>query len=110
MTIDLRIERADLVDRLDARVDGMWHDGLVDEVARLAPAAFGVHREQGDRLRAGPRADSTADVDEQRRWSRPQPLTRRYARRQVAWFGRYRDAVGSTPTIGGPRPDSPGSG
>jgi len=42
VAIGLRADRAALVERLDARVHGMWRDGLVDEVARLLPAGLGV--------------------------------------------------------------------
>ncbi|HXR43221.1 MAG TPA: tRNA (adenosine(37)-N6)-dimethylallyltransferase MiaA, partial [Pseudolysinimonas sp.] len=42
VTLGLRMARPQLVERLDARVLTMWREGLVDEVARLRPAGFGV--------------------------------------------------------------------
>src|SRR3954469_8643287 len=42
VTIGLQSERAALIERLDARVVGMWRDGLVEEVAALLPAGLGV--------------------------------------------------------------------
>ncbi len=92
--VHLRSERAALVDRLDRRVDAMWQAGLLEEVRRLIPQ--GIERgvtarkaigyaqalaELGGRMS---RADAIAET---------QQLTRTYARRQVSWFKRYRDAV-----------------
>src|SRR5690606_29833075 len=92
VTIGLRLHRAKLVRRLDERVQRMWEAGLVDEVAALRPAGFGTTagraigyaqalRQLGGEL---DEADAIADT---------QALTRRYARRQVSWFGRARDTV-----------------
>jgi tRNA dimethylallyltransferase len=92
VTIGLRAPREELIPRLDARVDTMWADGLVDEARHLIPAgietgvtasrAIGYAQALGQvhgRLTA-------ADAIEQTR-----QLTRRYARRQVSWFKRYPD-------------------
>jgi tRNA dimethylallyltransferase len=93
LVVHLRSDRAALVDRLDRRVERMWRDGLVDEVRALLPLGL----EQGVTARKAigyaqalaqlqgrmPRADAVAET---------QQLTRVYARRQVSWFKRYRDA------------------
>lgn len=91
--IDLVLDRAELVPRLDERVERMWADGLVAEV---------------DALRDGPGLGLTASraigyaqalaqlegtVSQAEAIAATQHLTRRYARRQVSWFRRYRDAV-----------------
>lgn len=91
-TIVLGLERAALVERLDARVGRMWEAGLVDEVARLRPAGFGVTAS-----RAIGYAQALAQLDgmltESEAIEQTAALTRRYARRQVSWFGRFADAV-----------------
>jgi tRNA dimethylallyltransferase len=100
VTIGLRAERAALIDRLDARVAGMWRDGLVEEVAALRPAGLGVTA-----ARAIGYAQAVAQLDgilsEQEAIEQAAVLTRRYARRQVGWFGR---SV-STSWIGSDDPD-----
>jgi len=92
--VHLRSDRARLVERLDARVERMWRDGLVDEVAGLVPR--GLERGVTARKAIGyaqalaqlqgrmPREDAIAET---------QQLTRTYARRQVGWFRRYADAT-----------------
>ncbi|HEY4226273.1 MAG TPA: tRNA (adenosine(37)-N6)-dimethylallyltransferase MiaA [Pseudolysinimonas sp.] len=88
VTIGLRTDRATLIDRLDARVAGMWRDGLVEEVAALRPAGLGVTA-----ARAIGYAQALAQLDgelsESEAIEQSAALTRRYARRQVGWFGRY---------------------
>lgn len=92
--LTLTLPREELVPRLDARVSGMWADGLVDEVAGLLPAGLAdgvtasraIGYAQAARQLAGELTEEQA-VEETR------ALTRRYARRQVSWFGRYADAV-----------------
>ena len=88
--IGLRAPREELTARLDARVDGMWAAGLVDEVRSLIRAGIehGVtaSRAIGYAQALGQiRGDLTAaEAIEQ-----TQQLTRRFARRQVSWFKRY---------------------
>ncbi|WP_445337136.1 tRNA (adenosine(37)-N6)-dimethylallyltransferase MiaA [Clavibacter sp. CFBP 8614] len=90
----LTLPREELVPRLDARVEGMWAAGLVDEVAGLLPAGLAdgvtasraIGYAQAARQLAGEITEAEA-VEETR------ALTRRYARRQVSWFGRYTEAV-----------------
>lgn len=86
-------DRDVLVERLDRRVDGMWQDGLVDEVRRLLPLGL-------ERGVTASRAIGYAQAAAQLRGALTEPeavaetaaLTRRYARRQVSWFRRYREA------------------
>ncbi|MFE6963494.1 tRNA (adenosine(37)-N6)-dimethylallyltransferase MiaA [Agromyces sp. NPDC057679] len=92
--VHLRADRGVLVERLDDRVHGMWRQGIVDEVRGLVP--LGLERGVTARKAIGyaqalaelqgrmPRAEAVAET---------QQLTRTYARRQVGWFKRYRDAV-----------------
>ena len=92
--VHLRSERSRLVDRLDARAARMWEAGLLDEVRSLLP--FGIERGITARKAIG-YAQALAEL--QGRMSRSeaiaetQQLTRTYARRQVGWFTRYRDAM-----------------
>ena len=98
--VGLDVERAELVQRLDARVDRMWSAGLVDEVAAL--------RERG--LERGPTASRAigyaqalgelqGDLSEARAIEQTKALTRRYARRQVSWFKRYPALEWHTPPV-----------
>jgi tRNA dimethylallyltransferase len=87
VTIGLRAERPALIARLDARVERMWHDGLVAEVEALRPSGLGVTA-----ARAIGYAQAIAQLDgvltESEAIEQTATLTRRYARRQVGWFGR----------------------
>lgn len=88
--IGVHSERAELVQRLDRRVEAMWAAGLLDEVASLVPRGI----EQGA---TASRAIGYAQALSQLRGeltageaiAQTQTLTRRYARRQVSWFRRY---------------------
>ena len=91
-TIVLGLDRADLVARLDARVERMWRAGLVDEVARLRPAGFGITAGRAIGY-AQALAQLDGELTEAEAIAQTSALTRRYARRQVSWFGRSRDAV-----------------
>jgi tRNA dimethylallyltransferase len=88
-TIGLRTDRARLVERLDERVLGMWRDGLVAEVERLRPAGLGMTASRAIGY-AQAAAQSRGELSEQQAIEEAAALTRRYARRQVSWFGRYR--------------------
>ncbi|MCW2712986.1 MAG: tRNA delta(2)-isopentenylpyrophosphate transferase [Frankiales bacterium] len=88
-TLSLGVDRPDLADRIASRVDRMWEQGLVDEVRRL----------EGEGLREGvtaSRALGYAQVlgaldgrwDEAHARELTRTATRRFARRQRAWFGR----------------------
>jgi tRNA dimethylallyltransferase len=88
--VHLRAERAALVERLDARVEQMWADGLLDEVRGLIPR--GLERGVTARKAIG-YAQALAEIHgrmtEAEAIAETQALTRTYARRQVGWFRRY---------------------
>jgi tRNA dimethylallyltransferase len=92
VTIGLRLERERLVPRLDARVDGMWRAGLVEEVSRLRPGGFGTTAARAIGYAQALR-QLDGELDEAGAIAETQALTRRYARRQVSWFRRSRDTV-----------------
>ena len=88
MSFGLATPRELLVHRLDARVAGMWSDGLGDEVRSLELAGLGVTASRAigyaqaiEQLHG---VITEAEAIEQTR-----VLTRKYARRQVGWFRRY---------------------
>lgn len=90
--IGLTLERSALVARLNQRVQRMWAQGMLDETARLrdeglergitASRAIGYAQALGQLRGDLTQDDAIAET---------QALTRRYARRQVSWFRRYRD-------------------
>ncbi|HEU4756283.1 MAG TPA: tRNA (adenosine(37)-N6)-dimethylallyltransferase MiaA [Agromyces sp.] len=92
--VHLRGDRARLVERLDARVLGMWEAGLLDEVRGLIPR--GLERGVTARKAIG-YAQALGEIHGRmsaaEAISETQQLTRTYARRQVSWFGRYREAT-----------------
>lgn len=92
VTIGLRLDRAALVERLDARVEGMWRDGLVDEVAGLLPAGLGTTASRAIGY-AQVAAQLAGETTEAEAIAEAALLTRKYARRQVSWFGRFPDTV-----------------
>ncbi len=89
VVLGLRSPREELVRRLDERVIGMWAAGLADEVRGLIPqgiesgvtASRAIGYQQCLAFIAGSLSEAEA-IEE------TQALTRRYARRQVSWFGR----------------------
>ncbi|TDN88633.1 tRNA (adenosine(37)-N6)-dimethylallyltransferase MiaA [Microbacterium sp. BK668] len=90
--VGVSVPRQDLVERLDDRVEGMWRDGLVDEVASLRKRGL----EQGVTARraigyAQALAQLNGQLAQEEAIAQTQQLTRRYARRQVSWFRRYED-------------------
>jgi tRNA dimethylallyltransferase len=88
--IGLHEERSVLVERLDARVEGMWRHGLLDEVEALR--AEGLERGTTARRAIGyaqALAQLAGELDRTEAIAQTQALTRRYARRQVSWFRRY---------------------
>lgn len=92
--VGTRIERAELVPMLDARVEGMWRDGLVAEAAALRERGL----EDGVTARraigyAQALGQLRGELTESEAIAQTQALTRRYARRQVSWFRRYRDVA-----------------
>lgn len=88
LTLGLNADRAELVERLDRRVRAMWRAGLLDEVAGLMPAGFGVTASRAIGY-AQAIAQLRGELGEKQAIEQTAALTRRYARRQVGWFGRY---------------------
>jgi tRNA dimethylallyltransferase len=89
--IALQAPRDVLVERLDARAAGMWRHGLLDEVRALRPAGLGVTAARAIGY-AQALAQLDGEVDESEAIAQTATLTRRFARRQVGWFRRYRTA------------------
>lgn len=88
--VGVTLPRAQLVERLDARVAGMWRDGLVSEVEGLR--ARGLEDGVTARRAIGytqALAQLSGRQSEAEAIAETQALTRRYARRQVSWFKRY---------------------
>lgn len=90
----LESPRDELVARLDARVERMWADGLVDETRRLVDAGL----ERGTTARraigyAQALAELRGETTREAAIAEAQALTRAYARRQVSWFRRYGTAL-----------------
>jgi tRNA dimethylallyltransferase len=88
--VGVQVPREELIERLDARVERMWRDGLLDEVELLR----GRGLEQGVTARraigyAQALAQLAGELSEAEAIEQTQQLTRRYARRQVSWFRRY---------------------
>ena len=88
--IGLTSPRAELVARLDTRVERMWADGLLDEVGALRERGL----EHGTTARraigyAQALAQVKGEMTREEAIAQTQALTRRYARRQVSWFRRY---------------------
>lgn len=86
--LGLRADRDVLDTRIDARVEGMWEAGLVEEVRALEAAGL---REGRTASRALGYAQVLAQLDgaltpEQAR-AETARATRRFARRQQSWFG-----------------------
>ena len=91
--VALQHPRELLVERLDRRVEAMWSGGLLAEVETLVPEGL----EQGTTARraigyAQALAELHGTMSRRDAIAEAQALTRRYARRQVSWFRRYRDA------------------
>ncbi|RFA08927.1 tRNA (adenosine(37)-N6)-dimethylallyltransferase MiaA [Subtercola boreus] len=93
VVVALRHPRELLVERLDRRVERMWREGLLAEVEALVPLGL----EDGSTARraigyAQALAELHGTATGEAAIAEAQALTRRYARRQVSWFKRYRDA------------------
>lgn len=87
--VGLQVPRDELIARLDARARGMFDDGLVDEVRGLIP--LGINDSVTARRSIGYEQALgviDGDIDVEKAIEDTAALTRRYARRQVSWFGR----------------------
>jgi tRNA dimethylallyltransferase len=91
VTIGLQSPRDQLVERLYLRVERMWEAGLVDEVERLRPGGFGVTASRAIGYSQAI-AQLNGELSSVQAIEQTAALTRRYARRQVGWFRRYREA------------------
>lgn len=88
--IGVELDRAALVERLDRRVERMWADGLLDEVAALRARGLAASPTAGRAIGyAQALAQLSGDLTRDEAIAQTQALTRRYARRQVSWFRRY---------------------
>ena len=88
--VGLTAPREELVARLDARVERMWAEGLLAEVADLIPRGI----EAGVTARraigyAQALAELKGELTRDEAIAQTQQLPRRYARRQQSWFKRY---------------------
>lgn len=90
--IGIAAARDELVPRLDARVERMWRDGLVREAEHLAERGLGVTASRAIGY-AQALAQLAGELTEAEAIEQTAALTRRYARRQVGWFRRYRTAA-----------------
>jgi tRNA dimethylallyltransferase len=86
--LGLRAPRSELVVSLDERVAGMWAGGLVDEAHGLMEHGLGVTAARAIGY-AQAIAQVNGELTEVEAIEQSAALTRRYARRQVSWFGRY---------------------
>lgn len=90
--IGVACERSELVRRLDERVQTMWKDGLLDEVRELIPLGLAEGKTASRAIGYQQAlAQLAGEYNETDAIAQTQVLTRRYARRQVSWFKRYRD-------------------
>lgn len=88
--VGVEVPRDELIVRLDARVEGMWRNGLLAEVEALR--AQGLEHGVTARRAIGyaqALAQLSGELTEAEAIEHTQQLTRRYARRQVSWFRRY---------------------
>lgn len=90
--VGLSAPRETLVPRLDARVEAMWRQGIVAEADGLRATGLGVTAARAIGY-AQALAQLAGSMAESEAIASTSALTRRYARRQVGWFRRYRDAV-----------------
>lgn len=88
--IGVALDRAELVARLDRRVEQMWRSGLLGEVSQLRARGLERGATASRAIGYAQALDQLAGrIDEDEAIARTQALTRRYARRQVSWFRRY---------------------
>ena len=87
--VGVRIPRPVLDERIEQRVRSMWEAGFVDEVRRLADAGLREGRTASRALGyAQVLAFLAGGCTEQEAFDRTVTGTRRFARRQDAWFGK----------------------
>lgn len=86
--IGTRTERSTLVPRLEDRIRRMWRDGIVEEAAELEAHGLGVTAARAIGY-AQALAQLRGELSQAEARDTSAVLTRKYARRQVSWFGRY---------------------
>jgi len=85
----LRMEREQLLPRLEMRVQKMWDEGLVEEVASLIPAGFRDSKTASVAIGyAQALGEFDGELTREEAIASTVQLTQRYARRQVSWFKR----------------------
>jgi tRNA dimethylallyltransferase len=85
----LRMEREELLPRLEQRVNRMWEQGLVDEVAALIPLGFRNSKTASVAIGyAQALGQLDGEFSSEEAIASTVMLTQRYARRQVSWFKR----------------------
>ncbi len=96
--LGVHVDRAALVERLDARVADIWAAGLLDEVRTLRDIGL-EHGTTARRAIGYAQAIDQLDgrLTEAEAIAETRSLTRRYARRQVSWFRRYPEIVWTAP-------------
>ncbi len=88
--LGVHLDRAELVARLDRRVEQMWASGLLDEVRHLQRLGLADGPTASRAIGYAQAADQLdGRLTEAEAIAATQSLTRRYARRQVSWFRRY---------------------
>ncbi|QQS00319.1 MAG: tRNA (adenosine(37)-N6)-dimethylallyltransferase MiaA [Austwickia sp.] len=86
--LGLRLDRAELDGRIEARAARMWRDGLLDEVRGLAARGLADTRTASRAVGyAQALAQLRGDVTEAEAIADTARATRRLARRQESWFG-----------------------
>lgn len=96
--LGLHVDRPELVDRLDRRVERMWADGMLEEVEHLRQRGLeeGVTASRAIGY-AQALAQLRGELTQAEAVAATQSLTRRYARRQVSWFKRYPELTWLSP-------------
>lgn len=88
--LGLHVDRPELVERLDRRVERMWADGMLEEVEHLRQHGLEEGVTAGRAIGyAQALAQLNGELTAAEAIAATQSLTRRYARRQVSWFKRY---------------------
>jgi tRNA dimethylallyltransferase len=96
--LGLHVERPELVERLDSRVERMWADGMLEEVEQLRQHGLEEGVTAGRAIGyAQALAQLNGELTAAEAVAATQSLTRRYARRQVSWFKRYPDLTWCSP-------------
>lgn len=96
--VGVELDRAQLVARLDERVERMWREGLLAEVEALRARGLERGATASRAIGYAQAVDQLAGrIDQADAIAQTQALTRRYARRQVSWFRRYPGIHGVAP-------------